>query len=58
MKLRYFRNILNKTIRYAGSTSPKVMFCVDNKEYHIKHIGQFGVIPDVVIELEVENEKD
>lgn len=56
MKLRYLRNLLNKALRFAGNTKPKVRFYIDDKEYYIKRIGQFGVMPDVTIELVVRND--
>jgi len=52
MKLRKLRRILRQAAFNADGLNPQVEVCLGDKILRIKHIGQFGVVPDVVIELE------
>jgi len=52
MELREFKKIIDKADRHAGKCKVNVEFWVNDKPLDIKEIGQFGVIPDVVITLE------
>jgi len=53
VNLRTLRNVLNKCIKNAQTArGMRVEFWIGEEEYRLKNIGQFGVLPDVVVELE------
>jgi hypothetical protein len=51
MKLKKFKKIIDKAVKDAGDTNPDILFYVKEKEYKIKRIGQFSIIPDVTVSL-------
>jgi len=52
MKLKQLSDCIDQCIRKAGNQNPDVEVWLSNKMYRIKRIGQFGVIPDVIITVE------
>ena len=52
MKLSKFKKQIDMAVKYAGDHDPDVEFWVGEKQYDIKNIGQFSIVPDVVISLE------
>lgn len=58
MKLKKFRKLLKEAAVNAKelNTNPNVEFWIGGKMLRIKHIEQFGIIPDVVVELEYRND--
>lgn len=52
MKLKEFKKLIDKTARRAGKCDVDIEFWLNDKPLEIKEMGQFGVVPDVVITLE------
>lgn len=53
ISLKTLKRIIDRCAKKTdGSSFCKVEIWLDNEEYRIKEIGQFGVIPDVVIQIE------
>ncbi len=54
ISLWIFKNIINKCWqRRKGAKGMRVRFFLGGNEYVVRRIGQFSVIPDVTIELEM-----
>lgn len=51
MKLKELKLAIDKAVEYAGDCDVDVEVWYKNKGYRIGQIGQFGVIPDVVITI-------
>ena len=51
MKLKKFKEIIDKAVEYAGDTDPNITVWRGNTEYEIKRVGQFEIIPDVTIDI-------
>lgn len=51
MKLLKMKEVIDQSVKAAEKTNPNIEFWIGNTEYELKDIGQFGVIPDVVITL-------
>ena len=49
LTVKKFIKILNKV---ADPDIAEIEFLVGEKSYRLKHIGQFSILPDVIIELE------
>jgi len=56
MKLKDLKQAIDKASEYAGDTDPNVEVWWGEDEYKIKGISQFGVIPDVMIEINTPQE--
>lgn len=54
MKLAKLKEIIDKAVEYAEDTDPNVEIWLGEVEYFIKRIGQFGVIPNVTIDIELD----
>lgn len=53
IKLWTFKNVIKRCCKNTkGAKGTVVIFEFENRELKVKRISQFGVIPDVVIELE------
>lgn len=55
MKIKDLLKHLKETKKKAGKFDVDVEFWVDDVEYEIDEIGQFSVIPDVMIHLKLKN---
>jgi len=52
ISVRYFRDVMNKCVRNIdGAERPVVLFFVGDDEYDLDRIGQYGIMPDVTINL-------
>ena len=49
MKLKEFKKLIDKTIKYAGKTNPNIYFYFMGKDLDIENIEQFSILPDVHI---------
>ncbi|WP_257283292.1 hypothetical protein [Endozoicomonas sp. SESOKO1] len=52
MKLKRLKAIIDQCVDYAGDCDPDVEIWIgDKKAYKIGRIGQFGVLPNVIISV-------
>ncbi len=53
MKLKDFQDCINQAVEYAGDTATHVDVEIFFKKtcYEVRKISQFGLIPDVIIEI-------
>ena len=52
MKLKQLKAVIDQCVDYAGDGDPDVEIWIgDKKAYKIGHIGQYGVVPDVLISV-------
>ena len=51
MNLKKFAAVINECVEKAGGSDPSIEIWLNDTEYAIESIGQYGVIPDVVIHL-------
>lgn len=52
MKLRKLKSLIDGAVDRAGNTDPDVEIWLDEVEYFISRMGQFGFMPDVTINIE------
>lgn len=53
MKLKELKKIIDKCVKFAENTDPNVEIFCNEDEYEITRMGQFGVVPDVIIDIEL-----
>lgn len=53
MKLRKLKEVIDKCLADAGDCNPEVTVWFHKKEYEIDRIGQFGIVPDVTINIKL-----
>ena len=51
MKLREFKQLIDECVKRAGECDPDVEVHFKKACYDVRRIGQFGVVPDVVISI-------
>lgn len=57
MKLRELKKAIDYCASKAETTDPDVLFYFGKKTLEVVEIGQFGVVPDVVITLKAESQE-
>ena len=51
IKLKEFKKIIDKAVKRAGETDSHIEFYYNDNEIALDNIGQFSILPDVVIEF-------
>ena len=51
MKLKELKKVIDKAVEYADGCDADVEVWLGKKGYRIRTIHQYGVVPDVIIEL-------
>jgi len=51
IKLSELKEVIDRTVAYAGTTNPRVEFWVGDHEYELEGISQFSILPDVTVTL-------
>lgn len=49
MKLKMFKRIIDKTVKYSKKANPSIHFINGNIDLEIRKISQFNISPDVYI---------
>lgn len=57
MRLKAFKKVIDECVERAETTDPNVTFEFGKEELLIARIGQFSVVPDVVITLKKKKTK-
>jgi hypothetical protein len=52
MKLKMLKGMIDQAVERAGESDPDVEVCLGEKAYEIVQVGQFHIVPDVIITIE------